>query len=422
MTNEENKPAAVILGGGFAHIPLVEKLKERGFYTILVDYYENPPAKIYSDIHIQESTLDKSMVLSVAQKYNASIVINTSLDQPITTACYVSEQLNLPTLYSYKTALEITNKGLMKSKMLAHGIPTTKYFLIKKKDNINELTHRYPIVIKPSDATGSLGVKKVNDINELNDAFEEAIKFSLTEEVIIEEFFDGVEVSIDCFVLNKQVHLVMMRRQYKMPDRSAGGMQSIGSITPVRLTPKLNTKLKDIASKIVEAFDLNNTPLLIQALFNEDDINIIECAARIGGGTHVSNIREATGFDIMDATIDAYFEKLYSVSAKEQSTFQSTNMIYAQDGIFKEVVGLDKLKASGIIQEYFVYKTEGMVIGSELSSKNRVASFIIKSSNLEDIFYKTKSVMEGIDVIDVEGKSIMRRDIYIKNSHEVMGC
>lgn len=49
---------AIILAGGYDQIALIQELKKRGFETILIDYYENPPAKNFADNHYQVSTLD----------------------------------------------------------------------------------------------------------------------------------------------------------------------------------------------------------------------------------------------------------------------------------------------------------------------------------------------------------------------------
>ena len=61
MNND--KPVALVLGGTNPHRALIEKLKIRGFYTVLVDYFENPPAKNIADEHEKESTLDIQKVL-----------------------------------------------------------------------------------------------------------------------------------------------------------------------------------------------------------------------------------------------------------------------------------------------------------------------------------------------------------------------
>ena len=76
--NEAKKPVALILGGTNPHVELVKKLKARGYYTVLVDYLPNPPAKEIADEHIQESTLDNDKVVEVAKEKQAKLIITTN--------------------------------------------------------------------------------------------------------------------------------------------------------------------------------------------------------------------------------------------------------------------------------------------------------------------------------------------------------
>ena len=103
---------AIVLGGTVPHITLINKLKERGYYTILVDFLDSPPAKEYADEHIQESTLHKEKIVEIAKARGAEIVISTCVDQANSICCYVGEQLNLPHPFSYEVSLDVTDNPL----------------------------------------------------------------------------------------------------------------------------------------------------------------------------------------------------------------------------------------------------------------------------------------------------------------------
>ena len=72
--SEHNKPVAIVLGGTNPHVTLVEKLKKRGYYTVLIDYLPNPPAAQVADEHLQESTLDKELVAKIAREKHAAMI------------------------------------------------------------------------------------------------------------------------------------------------------------------------------------------------------------------------------------------------------------------------------------------------------------------------------------------------------------
>src|SRR5690606_11585561 len=201
-----DKKVALVLGGTIPHIVLIENLKLRGYYTILVDYYENPPAKQYADLHLQESTLDQDKVLQIAKEKNADLVISTSIDQANVTACYVGQKLGLPIPYSYESALTFTNKVLMKDILIRNNIPTSNFIEVDSLGKINLNSLSLPLVVKPSDSTGSKGVYKINNEEELRTAVVNAMEISRNNRVIIEEFKNGTEIQADFLIKDGVPH------------------------------------------------------------------------------------------------------------------------------------------------------------------------------------------------------------------------
>ena len=61
-------------------------------------------------------------------------------------------------------------------------------------------------------------------------------------------------------------------------------LQSIGSIIPATLNDSLTRQIKEIATQIMLAFGLKNTPFFYQAIVAEDGIKVLEFAPRSGGG------------------------------------------------------------------------------------------------------------------------------------------
>lgn len=406
------KPVAVILGGIVPHIPLIRDLKERGYYTVVVDYYEKPPAGKYADEHIRESTLDKEKVLEIAKAYHASLVTGLCVDQANVTFCYVSEKLNLPRPYSYETALNVTDKSRMKKIMKRDGIPTSAFIVTDCAEHLNWETLRFPLVVKPVDNNGSKGVKKIASAGQLNAAVSYAISISRAKKVIVEEFNDGQEIQIDCFVKDHKAHVIMMKKRLKIAERQGDAMQAFGSIVPAGISKAVEHKIQKIADEIVQSFRLNNTPFFIQAIVNNEEVSVLEFAPRIGGTTSFVMIKMVSGFDILKTSLATLLGDDQRIAYHKPNRYTSTIIFYAYHGIFQHVGNYEEVMRKNMVDEFYITAIEGMEFGYDMDSRNRVGSFIITADTKEDLIKKAHNVLDTIKVYDIAGNDIMRRDLY----------
>ena len=407
-----NKPIAIVLAGTVPHIALIESLKARGYYTMLVDYYENPPAKAAADEHIRESTLDQETVLNIAKDADVDLVISTCMEHANVTACYVAEKLGLPAPYSYQTALNVTNKGLMKKRMLANGIPTSKYIYAKDLSKFEQSGLNFPVVVKPTDSNGSKGVRKACDHGELSLYLEDAIKVSRSDQAIIEEFVEGREIGVDCFIKNKKATILITKERRKIEGGGDSIQQIKGCIWPAVLSEIQLSNLEAIAEQIAQVFDLDNSPLMIQAIVNGNQVSIIEFAARFGGGESFRIIKLSTGFDIIESSIDSFLGVPVHLELKPVSDYYADNFIYARAGMFGGIKGKERLLKDKTVEYVDTYKTIGMEIGTSLTSNNRIGVFTVKADNIDGLLKKMETVINEIEVLDINGTSIMRKELY----------
>ncbi len=408
------KPVAVVLGGTNPHVALIENLKTRGYSTVLVDYYANPPAARVADKHIRESTLDLEKVLAVAKQTDAILVISTCVDQANVTACYVAEKLGLPAPYSYKTALNVTDKRIMKNMMLEGGVPTSRYIVVDKTGDSQVASLTFPVVVKPSDSNGSKGVKKTYNLSELDKGLCAAFDISRAGTAIVEEFCEGKEISVDCFVQNQKAHVIMLRQKYNMIYNEDSVIACYASIAPAKVSSETTRAIQKIAGDISRIFGLDNTSLLIQLMVDGDKIKVIEFAPRVGGGLSYRTVKLNTGFDILDATINSYLGVPSILEYSMPEIYYSANNVYAFTGVFGSAENYQQLIKDGVIEEYYPHKTRGMEIGSDMASRDRVCSFVAQDRDEKALLSKIKKTIDTLDIYDLDGRSIIKRDIYVK--------
>ncbi|MCG6656341.1 ATP-grasp domain-containing protein [Halomonas campisalis] len=410
-----NKPVAIVLGGTIPHKFLIENLRDRGYQTILVDYYENPPAAPSADRHIRESTLDLDAVLDIARHENASLVISGCVDQANVTACYVAEQLGLPAPYSYETSLRVTDKALMKAGMLHAGVPTASYDIVTA-DQVSSFPccEHFPKVVKPCDCNGSKGVRKVDNDKELKAALKAACEFSRAGKAIVEDFNHGFEVSGYFFIGSDEVSEIHIKRKSLPSRQGSEALQSFMSIGPEILPESTKINFNNAVKKIAQGFGLKNTPILVQANIDGENIKVIEFAPRVSGGLVFREIKILTSFDLIDAVIDSYLGNEVDTSfVKEPFEKVSVVHLYGTGGIFDHVEGMESLLEDGTVEDFFLHKTPGMPMScDDLASRNRVMGLIVKFNEPSDLDLKISATLLRLKVVSKCGEDVLRRDVF----------
>ena len=405
---------ALVLGGTSPHKLLIDKLKSRGFYVILVDYLDNPPAKENADEHIKASTLDQDIVLSIAEERKADLVISACIDQANSVCCYVSEKLNLPHPYSFQTSLNVTNKGLMKRIMLENGIPTSPFMTVSSPDEVEWNAVHFPSVVKPVDCNSSKGVKRVDNREDAEEAIADAILLSRSHEAILEGFNIGPEIQVDCLATSSGVKVMMTRQKQKIVSDGKGiVLQSYGSVFPAPLDAVRKVEVQRVAEMITTAFGLRNTPFFYQAIITEDGISVLEFAPRVGGGLSYTILKDFGSYDAVEYAIESYLGGELTANPRiPEDKFLSSILVYVHTGYFDHMEGFESLVRDGLIDRFFVMKSKGDFIDGDLRSSNRVAAFIVRDVDYHSLQSKVGHALSCTEAFDMDGKPMINRSIY----------
>ena len=404
----------VILGGVRPHAELADYLRQKGYRTVLIDYLPHPFAKDHVDLHYQESTLDVAAVEQICRKEKVRYIMDLCTDRAIPPAAFVAERLGLDHPYSYETSLIVTNKIIMKAWLKSVGVPTSDFIAISSPEDIRNARLRYPLVVKPSDASGSIGVSKVDREQDMKDAVDKALSLSRNHQAIVEEFVLGTEIQIDCFVADGEVMVLDIKEKRKFSCDEL--TLSYGSLIPARISDEMKQRCHFISNRIATGLGIENGPLYIQAIVTDSDVSVIEFGMRFGGNLSFRIIKDMTGIDIIKAAADAYLGVKPNLTLRQPThSVYATYHVFPRKGIFSDVTGSEELVAEGSIDTFYVHKPFGMKCTGNMSSSERLASFTIKSASCQEIERKIRHVLQTLDVLDEKGQSMMRKDIYEVN-------
>ena len=401
---------ALVLAGACSQIVLLNQLRERGIYSILADNNEQAVARPYADEFVKVDLLNIDAVRSVASEKSVDMVLSVCADQVLITAAKVSEDLGLPCYIDYKTACNVSDKGYMKETFERFGIPTSKHIFIEKLQEDKIAGMQYPLVVKPADAYSSKGVRKATNYEELKIFFAEAAEISRSGLVIVEEFNEGFELTVDFEIVDGKAVFLSASNTEKVNYQDR--FLAFRTRNPAAVSDDTIERIKVIGQKIADAFELKNSPMLIQMISDGKKESVLEFCARTGGGAKYLLIKMMTGFDPITAVLDLTLGNKVSVGKIEAKGRHFTNeFLYSYPGEFDHLEGFEELKNEGVIAEYWQFKNKGAAIKNAVTSSDRIASITIVADSFEELVQKHNLAASRIKIIGSDGNDIMRHDL-----------
>ena len=404
---------ALVLCGGLPQVALIKELKSRGVETILADMNEKVMARPYADKFYPISVLDVPAIKALAVEEKVDFLITVCADQVLEVVSKIAEELGLPWYIDAATAENVSNKAYMKRIFWENGVPTTKYVILDKFDESKIAHLTYPLIVKPVDAYSSRGVCKVTNAEETKAAFENAVRISRSKTAVIEEFFEGDEITVDAYVEEGKAHVLCLSTLYKIGED--GKFIINRSRIPAEASEDVVRQIEDAAQKIADGFGLKNNPMLIQLLTDGKKINVVEFCARTGGQIKFLMIKKFSGFDVIKAVVDLTMGEIPHVGELLKPVGVTVNeFIYCNPGELDHVEGFEELLADGTVAEYSVFKAPGAKFGEINASGDRLAYFSVVGETEEEMHRKHAEANARIRAISTEGKDLIRHDLIAK--------
>lgn len=403
-----------ILGGGNNQLGAIRRAAEQGYEVVLVDYYENPPGRVYAAFNEVISTFDVEKNIEIGQKYRVDGVMTMGTDQPVYTVARVAEALKLPAFLDVKTAQAVTNKEIMKKIMTDNQIPTVPYHFVTKAVRAADLGKTpFPVVIKPLDSQGQRGVFKLDTPTEVIKSLPETLSFSRAEKVLLESFYPSDEITVSAWV-DKGVPdiLTITDRESFSFDRNIGICYA--HEYPSRHIDR-EPEIRGLVEKITRAFEISAGPLYIQLLVGEQGIVVNEVAARIGGAHEDIFIPYLTGFDILDRVINFSLGIDDTASQSDQpqtraarlSEYLSVQLFFAKPGKIVSMTSLETLrKLPGVIAAGYNVAA-GQTLETIANATARAGYLVLAGITERSLHGAINEVFSQLKIIDEQGQNLV---------------
>ena len=295
------KEKIAIIGANQPLIPFYRQAIKLGYDIIGIAWDKGAVCKQYSHKFYPISFADKDKVLEVCRKEKIKGILSFSLESALPTVVYVANAMGL--ISNSEESIAITqSKYTQREALQKAGIPVPHYYLIENEQDLSKVQCNYPVIVKPVDSGGSQGICKVDSPTKLIDAYEYAVDYSRTSNVIVEEFVDGREFSVE-YISHNGTHYFL-----QLTDKVTSGPPHFVEMQhhqPADVPVEVKDKIKLMVEAALTALKIENSASHTEIKLNsKGELFIIETGARMGGDYITSDlVRLSTGYDFVEGAI-----------------------------------------------------------------------------------------------------------------------
>lgn len=404
MINNLKNKKLLILGASASEIPLVNRAKELGIYVIVTDNnkdWKYSPAKYIADEAWDISWSDLDTLSKLCKDNNIDGITAGYSEFRCENLIKLTSLLKKP-CYLTSDQLEITrDKIRFKKECIKYGIPTIPEYKYDS-ENID-----FPVIVKPVDRGGSIGIKIAKDKSELDIAYNYAMDKSVKKEIIIEKFIEN-NTKVDLYYAIEEDKIELLSSCDTIHAGKNKGKRVVQSawLYPTRT---LANNFEDIDKKIknmIRGMNIKHGCIFFSGFLMDNlEYYFFECGFRLEGAHQYGYVERSKGINYLDFFIyNALLGKsdILLENNNENNNIKSVVInIYAKEGIIKNIEGIDEI--SKIPNCTFTLTSS--YIGKETSYDNaildKVCMFSFCSESAEEL---KKSVDKAYSMLKVLGE------------------
>jgi len=391
----------LVLGGGRWQLGIIEAVRRLGLRAVVADIAPDAPGRAIADEFVQIDTNDRAGLLEVARRVGARLVVAEQTDRLVPVAGFINDALGLPGV-TPAVAERFTNKLVMRRSLEGTGTPMPRYRSVSTAVEAREAARAigFPVILKPLQAQSSIGVTLVHDEAGVVAAFEEAHGVGAGGQALVEEFIDGLEVTVEAISIDGTCTVLAMSEKAHYAHRPCVARLLA---YPPRLPGETLARLRDTAKGVVESLGLETGISHAEYRVRDGVPYLVEVAAR-GGGTGIASIivPHISGLPTYELVLRRLRGEAV-VMPKPVSRAAILEFFTFEPGRVAAVEGVAECLAEGLAHRIEIAYGPGDVIRAATDDRNRPGYFIALGADRDDVDARAAAIKRRVRVRYAEG-------------------
>lgn len=380
----------LVLGAGFYNRRVFAQIREIGFRVVAADRNPDAPGFAFVDQAEAVDITNPEGILEVARRHRVDGVMPIN-DFGVPTAAFVTQALGLPGV-TPETAEAATDKGVMRDHWKRAGLAIPRYRVIRSleeaKTAVAELG--FPLVMKPTNSGGGgRGVSVLSSDEDVEWAYQFALPHIRHGAIIVEEFLDGTEMTIEGLSYQGNTRILAMSDKYKPPLRYR---VATALNYPALFPQETLDQVEELVVRAVAALGIRTGASHTEVIVTPEGPKLVEMGARPGGGHIFSEIvREVTGINMVQE-----LSKIVTGQEPDLEPKWRRGCVYRffnpPAGVVRAITGVEEARALPGVVDLGIVRKPGDVIGDLANSFERSGLAVVSGADRTEAIARADEV------------------------------
>jgi len=394
----------LVLAAGPLQLPAITTAKRMGLKVVAADGSSDAPGLALAHVAHAIDILDADVCLEVARKEKIDGVVHICSEVSMYAMGRINEELGLKGIDS-ATAIRATNKEKMRRAFEAAGAPSPESVGARTREEALVAAERIglPVIIKPSRNSGSRGVSRLtldDGRDEITRAFDYAIGESRDNSVVVEQYVEGPEFSVEILVWDGQSHVLAVTDK---ETTGAPHFVETGHCEPSRQPEETRVAIENTAIQGVKALGIDWSAVHAEIKLSPRGPMLIEIGARMGGDFIATElVPRSTGIDMTEGTINLALGREPDLTPRHEPQGASIRYLTPRAGRVVSIEGIERARRMPGVCIVAVDVAAGGLVPEMKSSLTRVGHVIADGPTADEAVRNAASARDAI-VIRTEG-------------------
>lgn len=417
MGKEFEGKKLLVLGGNPETTPLVTLANEMGVKTIVTSARHTDPAKKAAWKAFDVDGMDVPGLIKLARDEKVDGVLVGVADILVPSYCQVCDALQLPCYATQKIVHAFSFKDEFKAtceRYGVHGVPEYPLDAKMRREDLERI--EYPVVVKPVDNGGGVGITVAYDEKELRAAVKVALDASHSKKFIVERYMQCDDVGIYYTFKDGECSVSCVYDRYTTDEQPGVSRVCLGGTYPSRHLDDYLMNMHENAKRMFRDIGIRDGVLMLSAFYENSSFYVYDTGFRLQGEAPHLLMKAIHGFDQREMLIRfALTGTSGDIDLKTQDDvrlrgkFAATLWFLLRKGKITQIEGLEEAVTDSAV----VSNVQRLAVGDEVPSewigneKQVLTRLYLVCDSKEKLAERLRHYMQVVHVYDENGNDMV---------------